>query len=336
MKVLDNIDLIDEKQWRLLLEASKYRSFFQTKACYNLYNANESFMKAFCFAVEDNNQLKGVVIGYVQSDGGKLKSFFSRRAIINAGPLLAEDISQEALTLLLKTCKARLKKKAIYIEFRNFEDYSPYKDVFEHRGFNYHQHLNFHVCTTTEEIVQENLGKSRKRDIKTSLKEGAEIVENPSSDEIRSFYGILNHLYENKIKTPLFPLSFFEYLYRHDYSKFLLIRYNESIIGGTVCVCLPNHAVYEWFACGQDGVYKNIHPSTLATYAGIMYAAKNGFKRFDMMGAGKPDQDYGVREFKAKFGGELVQHGRFISITQPLLYQIGKLGVKIMKSKSHK
>ena len=336
MKVLDSIDLIDEKRWQTLLEGSKYGNFFQTRACYDLYAANESFMKPFCFAVEDNNALKGVMVGYIQSDGGKLKRYFSRRAIINAGPLLAEDISTDALSLLLQTCKARLKKKAIYIESRNFEDYSPYKDVFEHCGFEYHQHLNFHVCTTTEEVVQENLGKSRKRDVKASLKEGAEIIENPTLEEVRSFYGVLNDLYEKKIKTPLFPLSFFEYLYRQDYSKFLLIRYNADVIGGTVCVCLPNQTVYEWFACGQDGVYKNIHPSTLATYAGIVYAAQHGYKRFDMMGAGKPDQDYGVREFKAKFGGELVQHGRFVSITHPLLYQIGKFGVKIMKSQKSK
>lgn len=334
MKVLNNIESIDEKQWKLLMEASKYRSFFQTKECYDLYAANESFMEAFCFAVEDNNELKGVIIGYIQSDGGKLKRFFSRRAIIHAGPLLAEDISSDALTLLLKTCKAQLKKKAIYIEFRNYEDYSPYVDVFKRCGFQYHQHLNFHINTMSEEIVQENLGKSRKRDIKASFKEGAEIMEAPSLEDIRSYYDLLKDLYETKVKTPLFPLSFFEYLYKHDYAKFLLIRYNAEVIGGAVCVCLPNHAVYEWFACGQDGVYKNIHPSTLATYAGILYAAKNGYERFDMMGAGKPDQGYGVREFKAKFGGKLVQYGRIDSITQPLLYLIGKLGVKIMKSQS--
>lgn len=334
IKVLDSIELIDDKQWKSLIEDSKYRSFFQTRECYNLYTANESFMKPFCFAVEADNVLKGVIIGYIQSDGGKLKRFFSRRAIINAGPLIAEDITPDAITSLLNACKTQLKKEAIYIEFRNFEDYSPYIDLFERCGFKYHQHLNFHINTQTEEIVLENLGKSRKRDIKASLKEGAEIMESPSLEDIHSFYTILRDLYEKKIKTPLFPISFFEHFYRHDYAKFLLISYNANVIGGTVCVCLPNHTVYEWFACGQDGVYKNIHPSTLATYAGIMYAAKNGYKRFDMMGAGKPDQDYGVREFKAKFGGELVQQGRFISTTQPLLYQIGKLGVRIMKSQS--
>jgi lipid II:glycine glycyltransferase (peptidoglycan interpeptide bridge formation enzyme) len=89
--------------------------------------------------------------------------------------------------------------------------------------------------------------------------------------------------------------------------------------------------LYEWFACGVDGQWKSIFPSTLATYFGIKYAAEHRCPRFDMMGAGKPDEAYGVRDFKAKFGGELVEHGRFLCITKPMLYKIGTLGVKILK-----
>jgi len=50
-----------------------------------------------------------------------------------------------------------------------------------------------------------------------------------------------------------------------------------------------------------------------------------------MMGAGKPDESYGVREFKAKFGGNLVEHGRFEMIFNKYLYHIGIIGVKFLK-----
>ena len=90
--------------------------------------------------------------------------------------------------------------------------------------------------------------------------------------------------------------------------------------------------VYEWFACGKDGVIKNVFPSTVATYYGIRYSAESGHKAFDMMGAGAPgDGGYGVREFKAKFGGELVEYGRYVYLCNNLLYQIGRLGVKLIK-----
>lgn len=331
MKFLNNINDISPKQWKSLLETSPTRSFFQTRECYDLYAANPSFMHPFCFAVEDEGTPKGVIVGYIQRDGGRLKQFFSRRAIINSGPMLDNGISEEALSLLLNETKKNLKDKAIYIESRNFSDYSQYRNVFNKCGFKYVPHLNFHIDTLSEEIVNGNLGKSRKRDIRTSFRDGAEIIEASTLSEVHEFYGILHDLYTKKVKTPLYPLSFFEHLFQQTYSKFLLVRLNGRIVGGTACVCLPGHAVYEWFACGEDGVHKNIYPSTVATYGGIIYAAQNGYKLFDMMGAGKPDESYGVREFKAKFGGKLVEHGRFLNVTQPLLYEIGKLGVKIMK-----
>jgi hypothetical protein len=334
MKIIDDVNAIDRHQWKSLLMTSKTRSFFQTRVCYDLYTANPDFLQPFCFAVEENNTLKGVIIGFIQRDGGKIKQFLSRRAIINSGPLLSEDISDEALSALLNECKKQLQGKAIYVECRNFEDYSPYKEVFKSCGFEYIPHLNFHVDTSSEDVINENLGKSRKRDIKTSFRDGAEIVEQATIEEIRDFYAILHNLYVKKVKTPLYPFSFFETLYHQDYSKFLLVRYNKRIVGGTVCVCLDGYAVYEWFACGEDGIHKNIFPSTVATYAGIRYAAQNGYQHFDMMGAGKPDDGYGVRDFKAKFGGQLVEHGRFLHVLNPLFYNIGKIGVKLLKKVS--
>lgn len=331
MKIIGNIVNIDLQQWKELLHNSRTRSFFQTRECYDLYAANPGFMQPFCFAVEDNDKLKGIIIGYIQRDGGRVKQYLSRRAIINGGPLLANDISDNALTTLLSECKKSLRGKAIYIESRNFEDYSQYKNIFEHCRFEYVPHLNFHVDTSSEDIVNQNLGKSKKRDIRISFRDGAEIVDNPTIEEVREFYEILRVLYKNKVKTPLYPLSFFEHLYQQSYSKFQLVSLNGKVIGGTICVSLSDYAIYEWFACGEDGVYKNIYPSTVATYAGIRYAAQNGYLHFDMMGAGKPDENYGVRDFKAQFGGQLVEYGRFTYILNPLLFNIGKLGVLFLK-----
>ena len=306
-------------------------NWFQTDECLHFYESL-GFVETFSCSVERDGVEKGRIVGYIQKDGGKLKQFFSRRAIINGGPMLADDITEDELIELLTKCKQQLKSKAIYIEIRNFEDYSAYKECFSRCGFRYVPHYNFHVDTSSTEMVEANMGKSRKRDVKTSLRDGAVVEANPSLGEVKEFYRVLEHLYQTKVKTPLFPFSFFEQLYHSSFGCFLLVQYNERIVGGTVCVCGENVA-YEWFACGEDGVHKNIYPSTLATYAGIRYAAENGYSRFDMMGAGAPnDGGYGVRDFKAKFGGQLVEHGRFQCTLNGFLYRIGKLGVKIMKA----
>lgn len=305
-------------------------NWFQTEECFSFYQSL-GFIEPFRCSVERDGVEKGRMVGYIQKDGGRLKQFFSRRAIINGGPMLADDITEDELMGLLTKCKRELKKKAIYIETRNFDDYARYKEIFSRAGYNYEPHYNFHVDTSSIDIVEANMGKSRKRDVKTSLRDGAVVVENPTIDEVKEFYGVLEHLYQTKVKTPLFPFSFFERLYRSSFGRFLLVKYDERIVGGTVCVCGEN-VMYEWFACGEDGVHKNIYPSTLATYAGIRYAAEHGYARFDMMGAGAPnDGGYGVRDFKAKFGGQLVEHGRFKCVLNKPLYLVGTLSVKIMK-----
>ena len=285
----------------------------------------------FLFTTYRGEREVGRIQGYIQKDGGTLKRFLSRRAIVNGGPFLAEDITDEELADLLTQCTRTLRHDAIYVETRNFKDYSSHKDVFRRCGFDYEPHYDFIVDTETPEIAEANLGKSRKRDIRTSLRDGASVVDDPTEEQVRAFYGVLKDLYETKVKTPLFPLEFFLKLFRTGFSKFLLVRYQDEIIGGTVCV-FDDETVYEWFACGKDGVYKNIFPSTLATWSGIQYAAASGHKRFDMMGAGAPgDGGYGVRDFKAKFGGTLVEYGRFKYICDRPLYALGKLGVRLMK-----
>lgn len=345
---------INALAWQELVERSPYATWFQTREAYQFYNSvNE--MQAFVFGVMENGMLTGVVVGYTTLEKKWWKQLFTARSIIIGGPLLAEDISEEALGALLSAVAQfkveSLKYKGgenskvetpastpytihhtpIYIESRNFHDYSRWKSLFESHGFAYQPHLNFHVDTSSVELVESRLGKNRKRDIKTSIRDGATIVENPTIEQVCEYYALLKQLYTTKIKTPLFSLSFFEKLYAMPSSRFILVEHNGEIIGGTVCVELTGKCLYEWFVCGRDGEWKSIFPSSLATYAGIRYAAEHGCTRFDMMGAGKPDEAYGVRDFKARFGGELVEHGRFLCVRKPMLYKIGELGVKWLK-----
>jgi lipid II:glycine glycyltransferase (peptidoglycan interpeptide bridge formation enzyme) len=133
----------------------------------------------------------------------------------------------------------------------------------------------------------------------------------------------------------LAPKEFFDFFRKHlvpnGLGKFLLIRHEGKIIGGIVCPIFPGKAIYEWYIAGMDKEYKDQYPSILSTWAAIAEGQKMELKHFDFLGAGKPDADYGVRDFKAKFGGELIQYGRYEKIHQPFLMKIGILGLKLLK-----
>lgn len=305
-------------------------NWFQTDECYDFYKSLP-YLEAFKFEVERDGEVKGRIVGYIQKDGGKLKQFFSRRSIINGGPYLAEDITDTEVAELLERCKSGLKGKCIYIETRNFEDYSKYKDIFRSARFNYEPHYNFKILFDNKSEYFANFSQNHKRSIKSALRNGVIINNNPTKEEIHEFYSVLSDLYEKKVKTPLFPESFFQKL--AVVGKVITVSDNcHKIIGGIAMAILPDDTCYEWFVCGDDTKFKKLHPSTIATYSGIKYAYENGYTAFDFMGAGAPgDGGYGVRDFKAKFGGELVECGRFKCLLSPVLYKIGEIGVKIMK-----
>lgn len=322
-----NIATISPSEWQNLLN-SETSNYFQTPSAIEYFKAVG--LETFSLVLRNDEVVLAVLSGIIQKEKG-IKSNFTSRAIIYGGPIFSPNIEENDIEALLNSLVTQLKTKVIYIEFRNFNDYSAHISAFEKSGFEYRPHLNFHLNCEDELLMRKQMSNSKMRQIKKSIKEGATIIEAKNIDQIEDYFKILQHLYQTKVKTPLPNLDFFVTLWIRNTAKFFLIAYKNEIIGGIVAPVLENRVIYEWFVCGKDGIYKNVYPSILATWAAMDYANKNNIARFDFMGAGKPDESYGVREFKSKFGGELVQHGRFCFVTKPLLYEIGKKAVQILK-----
>jgi len=140
----------------------------------------------------------------------------------------------------------------------------------------------------------------------------------------------LLELYKSKVKKPIPSFDFFQKFFENSYlGKYLLIEYQGKIIGG-IMTPVYKDTIYEWYVCGLDNEFKDQSPSVMATWAAIEYGINNGLKCFDFMGAGKPNEDYGVREFKSKFGGKEVRYGRYVRINNKLMYNIGELGLKLL------
>lgn len=366
---------IDQQQWRSLINQSPTVTWFQTPEAYAFYASLPEEMRPFAVGVVEEckasqwassdlkvlndlkdgstDRLAGVIVGYITCEKNPLKQFFTRRAIIVGGPLLADDISDEALSALLKAaaqfkveslkCKGKATSEAvtsaltpytlhptpIYIESRNFHDYSRWKYTLEQNGFVYQPHYDIHVHCN----AQHQMSERRQRELKRAIKNGATVCEAQTEQEVRDWYRILSHLYRTKVRMPLFSEEFFLQFYRNGVGKYLLVKHQGKIIGGMMCPILKSKAIYEWYVCGLDEEYRDQYPSVMATHAAIEYAKQNSLPLFDFMGAGKPDIPYGVRDFKMEFGGELVEYGRFLCVRKPLLYWIGEMGLKLLKYK---
>ena len=341
---------IDRAEWGVLVKASATGTWFQTPEAYEFFASMPELFKPFvvgvaCDPAGTQTQLRAVCVGYVTVEKNAMKQFLTRRAIIIGGPVLADDCSNEEAYALMQAVPQRLmiddrlKMNPIFIETRNFNDYSRWKDAFAAAGFEYKAHLNFHVDCRDKEVMWERLSENRRRQVrKAQATVECLTTEGVNELEVREWYEILRELYRTKVKTPLWPVEFFLEAYRQGVGKFLLVKHEGKVIGGSMVVMservkeLGNEGtVYEWFECGMNAEYKEQYPSVMATWAGITLAQETGCARYDMMGAGVPGVPYGVRDFKSEFGGELVEYGRFLCICKPWLYKVGEIGVKLLR-----
>lgn len=290
-------------------------------------------MSARAVAVcNDDDLLALAVITFPEGAGPK--AFFARRAIIYGGPV-ADPGHPEAMDILLGCLETELRGKAIYTETRNLSDYNGFSEIFAKHRWSYIPYLNFIVRTDNHEKMVRSVSASRMRKIKHAQAAGVTWKQAENSEEVKALYNILKDLYRKKVRKPLLPWEFFKLFLEERIGVILLVIFEEKIIGGIVCLVFEKRSIYEFYVCGLDNDYKIQCPSIMATWAAMEYASRSGIQMFDFMGAGRPDEDYGVREFKARFGGEMAEYGRFRRIMNPILYRTGEMVINF-RSVRHK
>jgi lipid II:glycine glycyltransferase (peptidoglycan interpeptide bridge formation enzyme) len=326
--IKNHLNEINSKNWEQFVFTHPQGNFFQTPQFIDFISSIKGYQPVNLIALNSDNIIEGVLCGALQKEGTGIKAYCSTRLIVWGGPLVHNE-NIKITILLIDYLVKTYSKNCIYTEFRNTFDMSVYQSIFMKYNFKYKPHLNYLVKTDSLPLVKKRMSESKFRQIKTSVKNGAIISEAGSENEIQNFYNLLQTLYREKVKKPFPPLAFFmKFYHSKELGKIFLIKKEDNIIGGILCPIFKNKIIYEWYICSQDNL-KNMYPGVLATWAPIEYGLNNGFEHFDFMGAGSPDLDYGVREFKEKFGGELVEYGRFKKITNPFLYTIGETALKL-------
>lgn len=329
MRLLCNNDIQIDK-WNELLERSPYSSPFQTKQFFDIVNRVSTY-NASVVAVEDGGDLQSLALIAFQKEPG-ITGFLSRRGIVYGGPLLSLE-NREANVLLINGISKYFSKKAIYFETRNAFDYNYYKEIFKLSGWDYSSNLNVKLNIETKEIndILSGMKYNRKREIRISLDAGTTYRSCETKEEVKEIYKILKRLYKENVKLPLPPFEFFTGIMDSSVGKIFIVEHSSNIIGGSVCLFLPGKDIYTMYYCGDRNYSKKIFPTHLSVLAAIEFGISNKVQSLDFMGAGKIDKDYGVRQYKLEFGGELVEHGRFLRISQPVLFHIGSIGLKFYK-----
>ncbi|MFM9056984.1 MAG: lipid II:glycine glycyltransferase FemX [Bacteroidota bacterium] len=325
---------VSPSEWEQYILAHPEGNFFQSPVAYRIFSQTRGYIPKILFAINSkDNRLCGILLAVIQQESGWY-SALTARSIVWGGPLADTD---EIAADLLREYDLTLSQRVIYTQIRNLFGQENLIASATRLGYAFTPHLNILVKTEgrTEKDLLSLMSKSKARQIRKGL-ENCTIEICTTRDELHELYSILRNLYRTKAKKPLPDFSFFESFRKESadgvYGNIFVIRQHDKVIGGMVAPKLPGKAIYEWYVAGDDVHYKECYPSVLATWAAIGEAVSEGMQHFDFLGAGKPNADYGVREFKARFGGEEVNYGRFEKIHRPILMKIGTFGLKVLSA----
>jgi len=273
--------------------------------------------ESICIAVTDSNDtiLAGMQVIIIKELA--ILGSLSARAIIQGGPLFENsENGVAAMQVLIRHYDKIAGGKVLFTDIRNMWDTSKYSDVFDRNGYIYEPHLNY--VNNLEKDQFKKFSKKRRYGITKAQREGVVVEEVESEQLIPTVYQFLHETYSNA-KLPVVDVSFFkalmDILKSRGLAKVFLAKHENNYIG-TIVVLLYKNSIYDLCA-GASRKHLNLYPNDILPWHLMEWGLNNGYSVFDFGGAGNPEEEYGVRDFKKQFGGELENFGRYKKVHSP-------------------
>ena len=224
---------------------------------------------------------------------------------------VTDEEAVEAFKLIHEKIVKYCRKRALYVEYRHFGQCTIYNAqcTMHYKSLPW---WNIYHDIEAKEDVTEKMKRDKRRQLKQSFEAGVEVVLEPTREQIVEWYGLLQRLYR-RIHRPLPSVNVFLRLKELGIGRVFVVVYNGRIVSGSTVLCCAIddcRVFYEWYRASVDERIEGVYPSVVATWQALSLAAERG-GRFDFMGAGPRNREYGVRDFKLKFGGELTEEYRY-------------------------
>ncbi|HSH65741.1 MAG TPA: GNAT family N-acetyltransferase [Bacteroidia bacterium] len=320
----------DRKKWDDFVYHHPCGNIFQTTCMFDVYKSTPH-CTAGVIALEDSDKnIVGLMVYSIIQEPG-VKSRFSKRAIITGGPLILDNNPVYTNALLTNYKKIIKKTNTIYSEIRNLFDIQALRPSLEKENFVYEDHLTIHMdLTQSVETLEKALHRGRASNIKRAIKKNVTVRDVSTTEELNDVYRLIKDTYERiGLPSPSPELFLNTAKFMQEKVRFIAAFLDEKMIGCRVYLIYKDF-LYDWYAAG-DREYSGYHPSDLLPWKGMLSAKESGVKTYDFAGAGKPNKEYSVRDYKLKFGGSLLNLGRYQCIHNPVLFKVGVLGMKIYK-----
>jgi serine/alanine adding enzyme len=327
---------LPENEWRRFVDEHPQGNIFHTPEMFQVFARTARHRPSLWAALAPEKKILALLLPAQITLKGGLLHRLTTRAVAYGSVLCAPDAEgQDALARLLYAYKRQVKGELLFTELRNLSDLSDLQPILTGHGFAYEEHLNYLISLNRSlEDIMQSFGRNTRKKIRRGIRRGQVVIEEISQlEQISICYELLVKTYA-QAHVPLADRSLFEaafeVLHPKGMIKFLLARVGDAYVAVSVELAYKN-VIYGWYG-GMDREYGKYVPNELLMWHILRWGAENGYRVYDFGGAGKPDEEYGVRDFKAKFGGELVCYGRNTCIHSRARLKLSKLGYAIYRT----
>lgn len=324
------VRFLDERKWRHFVESQPTSNVFHAPEMFQVFAQAKGHRPTLWAATDNSGQVLALLLPVqITLRKGFLHRLTTRAVVYGSVLYDPSPVAEKALATLLRAYAQEVDHEVLFTELRNLSNLSAVQPVFNDCGFVYEDHLNYLIDLDhpVEKVVQ-GIGARTRKHIRRGLKKQQVVIEEITGrSQIGVCYDLLRKSY-TAARVPLADQSLFEaafdVLHSQSMVKFWLARVGDAYVATSVEL-LYKGVMYGWYG-GVDRSYAGYTPGELLTWHVLKWGVENGYRLYDFGGAGRPDVEYGVRDFKAKFGGELVCYGRNICVHAPALLHLSRWG----------
>jgi hypothetical protein len=320
-------------RWREFVANHPNGNAYHTPEMFDAYSGADGY-QPHLWAVTDDDRILALFLPVQITLAGGPARYLTSRDVVFGGALVAPGPDgRRALNLLLEAYNAGHGGVPLFTEIRNCADQRGIQDILERHGYRYEGHLNYLLDLDREESdILQGFSKSARNRVRKCLRgEEYRVEEVIDRDMIPTLYGLFRETYRHA-NVPLADISLFQaafdVLVPRNMAYFSIASAAGVPVAGQVAI-RHNDVAIGWY----NGVDRSSEWSCneFLIWDVIRWSHRVGCRTFDFGGAGKPGEKTGVREFKSKFRGELVNFGRNTRVHFAMRMKISRWGYQLAR-----
>ena len=310
---------VDEaSSWNDYVAAHPKGAIFHTAEMVDVFRATPKHEPLAIAAVDHAQRILALLVAVRIETVSGFASSLASRSVFYAEPLCNDtDHGIVALRRLIEEHDRVMSRRTLFAEVRPLRESGAERVALESHGHEHLDYLNYVVdLDCGEESLWRALSKSARKKIRRSERLGVDVRIENSSEGIECMYELVRTSYARS-NVPLAAVGMFHEALRALPKNCVDVRiawHNDTPVAGGI-VLKYKKAIFAWYG-GSERV-AGIVPFDCLTWDEICWGANNGYATYDFGGAGWPDEEYGPREFKAKFGGDRICYGRYRKVYSP-------------------